>query len=231
MINTEVNAVRWSILIKYSILRTILWSNLHLIQIQSKLCGHLTTHLIAIPWLPCHVPDIIRCLCKMSSSIIIIIITVDHLVRSGRAVQYRGCAYSNRFYTLLRLRTLPTLWSTDLMIPFGWTSIAPTKPAWPVTLPSYHRQSHSLLESSPRWPCVLMTPATVVAKQNCPKRGRVPKQLNWAHRIIAAYRARVARAHNPPSLEVPVGEHAIRPSQGRPIPTNVVAQISPDRWL
>ena len=77
------------------------------------------------------------------------------LLRSGRAVQYRGLGYSNRFNTLQRLRTLPTLWSTDLVIPFGWTSIAPTKLVWPVTLPSYHRQSHSLLESSPGWPRAL----------------------------------------------------------------------------
>jgi hypothetical protein len=45
-------------------------------------------------------------------------------------------------------------------------------------------------------PCVLMTPATVVATtqtgSNCPKRGRRHK-LNWAHKVIAAYRARVAR--------------------------------------
>ena len=64
-----------------------------------------------------------------NSSIITIVIMVDHLKRSGRAVQYRGHGYSNRFYTLQRLRTLPTLWSTDLVIPFGWTSVAPTKHA------------------------------------------------------------------------------------------------------
>ena len=73
-----------------------------------------------------------------------------------------------------------------------------------------------------------MTPATVVAKL-LSQTGTPEKQLNWAHRVIAAYRARVARAHNPPSLEVPVEEHAIRPSQGRPIPANVVARVSPDR--
>jgi hypothetical protein len=111
-------------------------------QIQSKSFGHPTITFIAIPWPTYHIPDIIRCLCistvslinllssglpynpqnihdppstsdhKMSYSIIIIITMVDHLVRPGRTVQYRGRGYSNRFYTLQRLRTLPTPWST-----------------------------------------------------------------------------------------------------------------------
>src|SRR3989337_827156 len=115
------------------------------------------------------------------------------------------------------------------MLPFRWTGVTPSKPAGPVTLPSYHRQSSSPGVKPWVAPCHLVTPATVVAKLNCPKRGRVPKQLNWAHRVIAAYLIRVAHTHNPPSLEVLVEEHAIRPSQGRPIPANVVARISPDR--
>src|SRR3989337_1546072 len=53
---------------------------------------------------------------KTSSSTTTKVVTVDHLERSGRAVQYHGRGYSNRFYTLQRLRTLPTLWSTDLVI-------------------------------------------------------------------------------------------------------------------
>src|SRR3990170_365398 len=89
--------------------------------------GHPTISLVAIPWPTYQIPDIIQCLCistvslinllssglpynpqnihdplstlghKTSSSIIIIIITVDHLVRSRRTVQYRGRGYSNRF--------------------------------------------------------------------------------------------------------------------------------------
>jgi hypothetical protein len=111
-------------------------------QIQSKSFGHPTITFIAIPWLTYHIPDIIRWLCistislinllsfglshnprntheslstsdhKTSSSINIIHVTVDHLVRPGRTVQYRGRGYSNRFFTLQRLRTLPTPWST-----------------------------------------------------------------------------------------------------------------------
>jgi hypothetical protein len=86
-------------------------------------------------------------------------------------------------------------------------------------------------------PCVLMTPATVVAKLGNPKRGLLSQtgtpaiQLNWAHRVIAVYLIRAARTHNPPSLEVPMKEHAVRPGQGRPIPANVAARESPDRWL
>lgn len=128
---------------------------------------------------------------------------VDHLLRSGRVVQYRGLGYSNRFDTLQRLHTLPTLWSTDLMIPFGWTSIAPTKLSWPVTLSSYHREplSYGVL------PWVALCP-----QNTCHHRGQTklsqpgmgPTQLNWAHRVITAYVIRVARVHNPPSLEVPV---------------------------
>ena len=60
--------------------------------------------------------------------------------------------------------------------------------------------------------------------------GMPAKQLYyWAHRVIAVHLIRAARAHNPPSLEVPVKEHAARPSQGRPIPANVAARVSPDR--
>jgi hypothetical protein len=92
--------------------------------------------------------------------------------------------------------------------------------------------NHTLPGSCPGWPlCHPVTPATVVAKQNCPKRGRAHITINWAHRIIAAYRARVARTHNPPCLVVPVKEHEVRPSQGRPIPANVAARVSPGRWL
>src|SRR3989337_4125114 len=50
---------------------------------------------------------------QTSSSNSITTTMVDHLVRSGRAVQYRGRGYSNRFYSLQRLRTLPTPWSTS----------------------------------------------------------------------------------------------------------------------
>jgi hypothetical protein len=73
-----------------------------------------------------------------------------------------------------------------------------------------------------------MTPATVVAKL-LSQTGTPAKQLNWAHRVIAVYLIRAARTHNPPSLEVPMKEHAASPGQGRPIPANVAARVSPDR--
>src|SRR3990172_5608627 len=99
-----------------------------------------------------------------------------------------------------------------------------------MTLPSYHRQSHSLLESSLGWPRATMTPATIMDKL-LSQTGTPAKQLNWAHRVIAVYLIRAAHTHNPPSLEVPVKEHAARPSQGRPIPANVAARFNPDRCL
>ena len=72
-------------------------------------------------------------------------------------------------FTLCRGCTLyPHHGTHGLVLPFGWTNDVPTKPAWPVTLPSYHRPSYPFLESSPGWPRVLKTPATVVAKLTVP---------------------------------------------------------------
>ena len=144
---------------KYIILQTFLWSNLCLIQIQSKSCGHLTTHLIAIPWLTCHIPNLIRGLCISS-------LTDEYFLHYYYYYgwpSYRGLdGLSNTVdaairidFTLCRGCTLyPHHGTHGLVLPFGWTNDVPTKPAWPVTLPSYDRQSYSLLESSPGWPRV-----------------------------------------------------------------------------
>src|SRR3990170_4674961 len=164
----------------------------------------------------------------MSSSIVIIIITVDHLVRSGRAVQYRGRGYSNRFDTLQRLYTLPTPRNS-------W-------PCAPIRVDQRRSDKTCLTRDSSIVPPTIIPPLGVQpwvapcpqdtchrrGQTNCPKRGRRQK-LNWAHRVIVVYLIRAARTHNPPSLEVLMKEHAARPSQGRPIPANVAARFNPDR--
>src|SRR3990170_1730432 len=63
----------------------------------------------------------------------------------------------------------------DLVIPFGWTSIAPTKPACPVTLPSYHRQSSS--------PGVKPWVAPVSPHDTCHHRGQTKlSQMGTTHK-------------------------------------------------
>src|SRR3989337_2287025 len=108
---------------------------------------------------------------KMSSSIIMIITTVDHLVRSGRAVQYRGRGYSNRFYTLQRLRTLPTPWSTWPHNPIRVDQCCSNKTCLtrdsstvpPTIIP---RPSHVL-----GGPCVTPDTCHRRGQLNCPNRG------------------------------------------------------------
>ena len=79
--------------------------------------------------------------------------------------------------------------------------------------------------------------ASVSARDTCHRRGQLnyPKQgrrqiTQLAHKVIVAYLIRVARMHNPSSLVVPIKEHAVRPSQGRPILADVAARVSPGRW-
>jgi hypothetical protein len=95
------------------------------------------------------------------------------------------------------------------MFPFGWTGDAAAKPIYCVTLmvpPTYPFSGschgcpwgHSVI---PR--CHRVTSCHRVAKQNYPKQGPCIHKT-WAHKVIAAYRARVARTYNLPSLEVPI---------------------------
>ena len=108
---------------------------------------------------------------KTSSSIIIIIVMADHLVRSGRSVQYRGRGYSNRFFTLQRLRTLPTPWSTWPRDPIRVDQRCSNETR--LTRDSSIVPPALILPRRPALggPYVLMTPATIVAKLCRPKRG------------------------------------------------------------
>lgn len=97
-----------------------------------------------------------------------------------------------------------------------------------MTLTSYHRHS-----SSPQvLPWVALCPHDTCHRRGQTKlsqTGALTENNQLAHKVITAYQAKVVRAHNLPCVVVPVEEHAIRPSQGCPIPTNVVARISPDK--
>ena len=60
--------------------------------------------------------------------------------------------------------------------------------------------------------------------------GMPANNLTWAHKIIVVFLIRVACTHNLPSLVVPIKEHAVRPSQGHPIPVGVAALESSIQW-
>ena len=108
--------------------------------------------------------------------------------------------------------TLPTLWSsrprTLVHVPIrvdrccsNKTCLLPGNLTAPTTIIPLPGKSSVA-------PVSLLTPATVVAKLYCPKRGPW-YHITWAHKVIAAYRARVARMHNLPSLVVPIGGKTI----------------------
>ena len=135
---------------------------------------------------------------ETSSSIINIINLVDQLLRSERVVHYRGHGYSNRFDTLQRLYIFPTPRNSWPRAPIRVDQRCSDKTCLTrdsfIVPPALFLPRRSALGG----PCVLMTPATVVATtqtgSNCPKRGRAHKlNNNWAHKVIAAYRAVVAR--------------------------------------
>jgi hypothetical protein len=106
---------------------------------------------------------------KTSSSIIIIIVTVDHLVRPGRTVQYRGRGYSNRF-----LHSAEVVHFTHTMGHLASWSHSGGPALLQRNLPNpwlFHRTTgnHPPPESCAGCPlCHVVTPATVMAKQTVP---------------------------------------------------------------
>jgi hypothetical protein len=161
-------------------------------------------------------------------------ITVDHSVwPSADCVQCRGCGNSNRFLHSAEVAHFSH--TMELLVPY-----LDTLPFWvdrccsnetcltrdPSIVPPtiILPRSHALGGL-----CVTLDTCHRRGQLNCPKRGR--RQItHLAHKVIVAYLIRVACTHNLPSLVVPIKEHVVRPSEGRPIPTDVAARVSLGQW-